>query len=239
MHRLGFDCNDVLPAAKKIESSTNLYLEGVWSHFADSGNFKNDKYSKKQLRKFKTVKKALLKNNIKPDYFHMSNSSGIIRFPEAHFDMVRSGMLIYGYHPSSVESNLKLESALELKSQIAQTRIIDKGEPVGYGLTYLSKKKIRIAVIPVGYKDGYARHLSNKGQVLIRGKKCSIIGRICMRMFMVDVTSLERVAAGDEVVLIGSQLSDRINVVDLSKQIDTIPYEILSRLDKSLTRIYE
>jgi alanine racemase len=236
MHRLGIKPGQATSFAKKIVKS-NLVFEGLWSHFADSGDKQSDSYSKKQINNFKKVVKKLSKLN--PKYIHLSNSSAIVRFPEAHFNLVRSGMMIYGFLPSEASTDLNLKPVLEFKSKIIQIRNLNKGQFIGYGLTYRLKKRSKIAVVPVGYKDGYARSLSNKGQVLVGGQRCKVVGRICMRMMMIDVSGLTNVKPGQEVALIGSQLSGRIDADELGEQIGTTKYEILSRLDKQITRIYE
>jgi len=239
MHRLGIKPSQAEYFAKKIADSDRLIFEGLWSHFADSGSVKNDSYSKKQIKLFDGVVKNLDDLNINPKYIHLSNSSGLIRFKSAWHNLVRSGVMIYGLSSLEENLNLDLRPALEFKSKIVQVRKLDKGEPIGYGLTNRLTKKGKIAVIPVGYKDGYPRQLSNKGEVLIAGRRCLVVGKICMRMMMVNVSKLDKVGVGDEVVLIGGQLSDRIRTDKLAEKIDTNKHEIISRLDSQLIRIYE
>ncbi len=243
MHRLGFRPGQAIKAAKKVSKASHLNLEGVWSHFAQSGSKSGKEYSENQLNNFNRVKEKLEKINIKPKYFHIANSSGILNYSKSHFNLVRTGMMLYGYWPSEetkqrFNSDYTLKPALTFKAKIVQLRKMKKGERIGYGLTYQMKKDGLVAVLPVGYKDGYARHLSNKGEVLVKGRKCSIVGRICMRMTMVDVSKVPNLLSEDEAILIGGEKTDKIRVNELADQIRTIPYEILSRLDEDIERIY-
>lgn len=243
MHRLGLKPGQAIKVAKRINRASYLELEGVWSHFAQSGNELGRNYSQKQLSEFKQIKKDLEKKEIIPKYFHLANSSGILNYPQSQFNLVRSGMMLYGYWPSEeirqkFKTKYVLKPALTFKTKIIQLREMRKGERIGYGLTYQMKKEGQIAVLPVGYKDGYARHLSNKGEVLVKGQKCPIVGRICMRMTMVDVSKVSNLSTGDEVILIGEGKTGKIGASQLADQIRTTPYEILSRLDNNIERIY-
>ncbi len=239
MHRLGVEPEEAVEFARKIEKNSNLELEGLWSHFADSGERLNDSYSKRQIKIFNKVLASLGRRDIKPKFIHLSNSSGIIRFKSAQYNLVRSGVMIYGLSSTQENKDIKLKPAIEFISQIVQIRDLKKGEPVGYGLTYSLSRNSQIAVLPVGYKDGYPRQLSSKGEVLVGGQRCSIVGRICMRMMMIDISEINNSKVGDEVVLIGGQQSDRIGVDEIADKIDTNKHEIISRLDKQLIRVYE
>lgn len=239
LNRLGVEPSEADKFASKIDrSNSRLYLEGIWSHFADSDSLANRQFSRQQIERFKQVKAKLNSMNIKPYFYHLSNSAGIINYDQAQFDLVRSGNLIYGYNPSP-DNYLDLKPVLTFKSQLIQIRQINKDQPVGYDLSYRADKKKKIGVIPVGYKDGYPRQISNKGQVLIRGKRCPVIGRICMRMMMVDLSGVGDVVEGEEVVLIGRQQSDRIDAREIGERANSSQYEILARLDRNLKRIYE
>jgi len=245
MHRLGFDCDKAVESIKKIKNNfKNIKIMGLWSHFADSGSRENKKYTIKQIKKFKEIICEIEKINIKIKYKHLCNSSGIMALPEAHFNLVRAGIIIYGIFPSETmkrkyKNKLKIKSALSFKTRIISLRELPKGEKIGYGLTYCLRKKSKIAVLAVGYKDGYGRSLSNKGIVIIRQKRCKVVGRICMRMLMVDVSNVRGVRLDDEAVLLGGDEHARIEADEVAKKMDTIPYEVLSRISESVPRIYK
>jgi len=244
MHRLGFEPAEAVAVAKEIVRAKNLELEGLWSHFAISGEKKGRDYSLAQIKRFDRVRADFKEVGIKPSFYHLSNSSGIFYYPQARYNLIRSGILLYGYYPNSeikarFKNRLRLEPALAFKTKIIQIRRLKKGERIGYGLTYRLEKDGLIGVLPVGYKDGYGRSLSNRGAVLVRGNRCPIVGRICMRMMMIDLSKIRDPRVGEEAVLIGRQGDDKIGAEELADQIGTIPYEVLSRLDPEIKRIYK
>lgn len=245
MHRLGFDENEAIEAVKNINKCyKNIEIEGIWSHFADSGSRENKKYTLEQIKKFNEVIKAVEKEGIKIKYKHLGNSAGAINYPEARFNLVRTGIIIYGIFPSEFikkkyQKKLKLERALSFKTKIVALRDLPKGERIGYGLSCWLKKNSKIAVLPVGYKDGYGRSLSNKGGVIIKGRRCPIVGRICMRMTMIDVSKVINVKLGDEVILLGGDSRARIEADEVAKKMETIPYEVMARISESVPRIYK
>lgn len=245
MHRLGFDCNEAVESIKKIiKRYNNINIEGLWSHFADSGSRENKKYTSQQLKKFESIINELEKEGIKIKYKHLCNSSGTISLPEARFNLVRTGIIIYGIYPSETlktqyQKKLNLKPGLSFKTRIVSLRKLKKGERVGYGLTYRLKKDSQIAVLAVGYKDGYGRDLSNKGEIIIQNYRCPVVGRICMRMMMVDVSSVPGVKLDEEAVLLGGDGRARIEADEVAKKMDTIPYEVLSRISESVPRVYK
>ncbi|MCX6811138.1 MAG: alanine racemase [Candidatus Berkelbacteria bacterium] len=245
MHRLGFDSTEAIISIVKINKNyKNIAIEGLWSHFADSGSRENKKYTNEQIKKFINIIDGLEKEGFKIKYKHLCNSSGTIALPEAHFDLVRSGIIIYGIFPSKImkknyQKRLNLKPAMSFKTRIVSLRNLNKGERIGYGLTYRLKKNSKIAVLSVGYKDGYGRNLSNKGEVVIKNKRCPVVGRICMRMMMVDVSSVPGVKLDEEVVLLGGEGRAKIEADEVAEKMDTIPYEVVARIAESVPRVYK
>jgi len=163
----------------------------------------------------------------------------LIDFKDSHMNMVRPGLIMYGLYPrNDLVKRLKLKPALTLKTKVSYVKSVSKGRGISYGRTFITQKKTRIATIPIGYGDGYSRHLSNRADVLIKGIRAPIIGRICMDMSMVDVGHLENIRAGDEVVLIGKQGKEMITVQELAISMDTIPYEVVCNIGRRVPRVY-
>ncbi|MBU2595357.1 alanine racemase [Patescibacteria group bacterium] len=245
MHRLGIDAGDAVEVITKINNNhKNIEIEGLWSHFADSGSRENKKYTLEQIKKFSNIIDGLEKEGIEIKYKHLCNSSGTIAFPEAHFDLVRSGIIIYGIFPSDFvkkkyQRRLRIKPALTFKTRIVALRNLSKGERIGYGLTHRLKSDSRIAILPAGYKDGYGRNLSNKGEVVIKNKRCPVVGRICMRMMMVDVSSVPGVKLDEEAVLLGGDDHAKIEADEVAEKMDTISYEVVARIAESVPRIYK
>ena len=171
---------------------------------------------------------------------HCANSAGIMEYPQAHMDMVRAGIILYGIYPSSEvrRENLSLQPAMELKSHIVYIKDVEAGQLISYGGTYCAGKPMRVATIPVGYGDGYPRSLSNRGWVLIRGKKAPILGRICMDQFMVDVTDIPEAQEEDEVTLLGRDGEVSVGVEELSSLSGRFPYELVCCVGKRVPRTY-
>lgn len=170
---------------------------------------------------------------------HLSNSAGIVRFPSAHYSLVRPGIMLYGYHtlPRTVQAP-DLRPVLSLTTRIAQLRVIQPGETVSYNRTFMAKRPTRIAILPIGYSDGLNRQLSNRGHVLVREQRAPIVGRVCMDMVMIDVTMIPSAAVGDEVVLIGQQANERITADNLAEWAGTISYEVLCSISPQVPRLY-
>ena len=219
MSRLGFGINEQsAETIKRISKMPNVNMEGIFTHFTKADE-KDKSFTKKQIQEFVWMTERLKEKNVRFTYEHCSNSAGIIDVPEANFDIVRAGISTYGLYPSEEvdKTNVKLKPALALKSHVAFVKEIERGTPVSYGSTFVAKEKMKIATIPVGYADGYPRSLSNKGYVLIRGKKAPILGRVCMDQFMVDVTQIEGVSFGDKVTMIGKDGNEILPVEVLSE----------------------
>lgn len=240
MSRLGFGINEQsAETIKRISKMPNVNMEGIFTHFTKADE-KDKSFTKKQIQEFVWMTERLKEKNVRFTYEHCSNSVGIIDVPEANFDIVRAGISTYGLYPSEEvdKTNVKLKPALALKSHVAFVKEIERGTPVSYGGTFVAKEKMKIATIPVGYADGYPRSLSNKGYVLIRGKKAPILGRVCMDQFMVDVTQIEGVSFGDKVTMIGKDGNEILPVEVLSELSGRFNYEFVCDLGKRIPRVY-
>lgn len=242
--RLGVLSNKFVQFARAIRKIPNLSIEGIFSHFAASEE--NQKYTEKQLEKFNRLQDELEKLGIKIPLKHFACSAATLVKKESHFNLVRLGLSLYGLWPSPETKKMilkkypwfQLKPALAWKTKVIQVKELPKNTYVGYGCTYRTKKKTKIAILPVGYFEGYDRHLGNQGEVIIRGKKCGVIGRICMNLTIVDVTGVKQVKAGDEAVLLGRVGRLEVTADDLARKVGTINYEIVTRIDPNLERRY-
>lgn len=240
MARLGF-CpeKEELETAIRVGKLPNLVLEGVYTHFAKADE--TDKtYTKMQQEGFQHAVKTLRAAGLTFPYEHCSNSAGIIDIADANMDLVRAGIAMYGLYPSKEvdKQSVRLKPALELKSKVASVKQIKAGTCVSYGGTFKAPCDMTVAVIPVGYGDGYPRSLSNKGSVLIHGQKAPILGRICMDQFMVDVSAIKQTAFGDEVTLVGRDGDAFLSVEELSDISERFNYEFICDLGKRIPRVY-
>lgn len=241
MTRIGFrDVPESIEEIRAVSKLENLEIEGIFTHFARA-----DEYDRApamvQFERYLRFADMLEEEGIHISVRHCSNSAGIIRIPEANLNVVRAGITIYGIYPSDeVERDIvKLAPAMELKSHVSYVKDVEKGCAVSYGGTYVTDRQTRLATIPVGYADGYPRLLSNKGWVLIHGKKAPICGRVCMDQFMVDVTDIPDVKAGDEVTLMGRDGDEFISVETLGELSGRFPYEFVCDVSKRVPRVYQ
>lgn len=234
MGRVGINHADALPEILKIATLENLQLEGLMSHFSDS-DMEDKDFASLQLRNLVGIIDSLKKENIHFKFHHIANSASVLQFPEAHLDTVRPGIMLYGYGPGE---NNNLKPVLSLKSKIIFIKNVPPGAPISYGRTFVTKRQSTIATIPIGYADGYSRKLSNSGEVIIRGTRAPVIGRVCMDTIMVDITGIRDVNVSDEVVIIGCQGNEKITAQDIADKIGSIPYEVLTAIGKRVNRIY-
>jgi alanine racemase len=234
MGRIGLPPEDAVDFARKVMSSPNIVLKGVYSHFSCADE--NDKeYSLVQLRRFKDTLGALEAAGISVPIRHMANSAGVLDLPEAYFDMVRPGIMIYGLYPSSeVSHSVALSPAMSFVTRVCQIKEVPSGTAIGYGATYVTKVKTVVATMPAGYADGYRRLLSNKAEVIIKGTRVPLLGRVAMDMCMLDVTSIPDVRPGDEITLFGEGLP----VEEIASVVGTINYEIVTGIGKRVPRVY-
>lgn len=233
MGRIGIFSHDILRFIKKIRTLKNVEIEGIFTHFSVADE-KNKTYTEEQFKKFMEVLTLLEKEEIKIPIKHVGNSATLLDLPHMWLNLVRPGISIYGLYPSTeVQKTVKLIPAHSFKTRIVFLKELSAGEYISYGRTYTTiKKRTKVASLPVGYADGYNRLLSNQGHVLVRGKRVSVIGRICMDQTMIDVTDLPQVEVGDEVVLWGRQGQEEITVEEIAEKIGTINYEIVHMPDK-------
>ncbi|CAG37482.1 alanine racemase [Desulfotalea psychrophila] len=238
MRRLGFEPEQVLGVAHNISRLSGVFVAGMLSHFPEA-DVVNSPSSRDGIRRFASLD-VVLKSEFST-VCHLANSGGVLNFPESLFDMGRSGISIYGYHPAgAIEGGgtSPFIPAMSFRSRILQVKKVAAGTGVSYGHSYITKRPTLLAVLPTGYEDGYRRSLSNKAEVLIRGQRAPVRGQICMNACVVDVTDIENVTAGDEVVLLGEQGNERITADDIAEWADTISYEILCMLGHTNNRLY-
>ena len=221
---------------RQVYKMPDIEIEGICSHFATSDE-QNLDFAKQQ---FDWFNRCLEKIKDLPIRFkHISNTGAIFSLPEAHLNMVRPGLSIYGVSPSEyVKGTEKLRPALSLKTKVAFLKTIPKGRTLSYARTYKTEKEMKLATLPVGYGDGYPLSLSNKGYVLIRGKKARILGAVTMDQIMVDVTDIKDVKTEDIAVLIGKQGNEEITATEIARMAGTIPYEIFTSINKRVQRVY-
>ena len=245
-HRYGIPEDELLDYVRLVQSLPGLRLEGLTTHFANIEDTTDHSYAGEQLERFGRALGRVREAGVEVPVPHAACSAAAILFPESHFAMARVGISSYGIWPSKetrVSANhvedaaMDLKPALAWKTRVAQVKDVPAGAYVGYGCSWRAPVASRIAVLPLGYADGFDRGLSNVGHVLIRGRRAPVRGRVCMNVTMVDVTHLPEVALEDEVVLMGAQGDERIRAEDLAGWCGTIPYEVLARIAEHVPRI--
>lgn len=240
MSRIGFAPNsDSVAEIKKIKELPNVEIEGIFSHFAAADTL-DKSYTEMQISVFDEFVKQLENENINISIKHLYNSAGIADLNNK-YDMVREGIILYGLNPSD-EVEYKNTSApkpvMSMKSRVTQVKTVPEGVCVSYGCTYKTTKETKIATVCAGYADGVPRLLSNKGSVLIHGKRADILGRVCMDQFMVDVTDIENVVSGDVVTIFGTDGNETILAEDIAEMAETIGYEIICDINSRVVRVY-
>ncbi|UCF67862.1 MAG: alanine racemase [Acidobacteriota bacterium] len=245
-HRQGLDQDELIALARELSRRPGLVFEGLSTHFADIEDTTDHSFALGQIERFRTASELLQQAGLRPRLKHIACSASTILFPATHLDLARVGIGLYGLWPSRETlvsareralNALVLEPVLSWKTIVAQVKSVPAGGYVGYGRTWRATRPSRIAVLPIGYYEGYDRRLSGRAHVLIRGQHAPVVGRICMNVMMIDVTDVVDVRLGDEVVLIGCSASERVRADDLASWAGTIHYEIVSRLHASLPRI--
>jgi alanine racemase len=240
MARLGLrseQLDEIITLIREIKALPSLELEGIFTHFAEA-DAKDQTYTLRQLERFKGVLRVLTEEHLRPPIVHAANTAATLSLPAAHFDMVRPGIAIYGLDPSSeVRLPEDFRPALSFKTQVAQVKTIPAGEGISYGVTYITEQPTRIAVLPVGYADGFRRSPKNWGTVLIHGQEAPIVGRVCMDQCMVDVTHIPQTRMGDEVVLIGHQEGAALTAETIAERLGTINYEVVSEILARVPRV--
>lgn len=240
LSRLGFQVSkEAADEIAQIASLPHMVMEGMFTHFAKA-DARDKTMAKEQLEKFRQMKNMLSERRIEIPLIHSSNSAAIIDMPEANMSVVRAGISLYGMWPSDEvqKENMDLKPVLSLKSRIIFLKKLEPGRVISYGASYKTSRRQRIATIPVGYGDGYPRNLSNRGYVLIHGKKAPICGRICMDQFMVDVTDIPEAEEGDVVVLVGRDGAEQISMEEIGELSGRFHYEFACDLGKRVPRVY-
>ena len=235
--RIGLAPGEVIKFVNQIKKYRHIKITGLFSHFASSEDDRG--YTLRQIKVFNKIYRDLRQTGINIKEQHLACSAASLLYPTANFNAVRLGLSLYGLYPNpKSKTKIKLRPALSWYAKIVQIKQIPKGARIGYGGTFITTKPTTLAVIPVGYFDGYDRRFSNKAQVLIKGQKCPIRGRICMNLSMMDITGLKGVKQGDKAVLIGQIKLNSVSVDNLAKIARTINYEIVDRINPLLPRIY-
>lgn len=239
MSRIGFVsgiCDDaVTDEIIKISRLPNIFVEGIFSHFATADE-KDKTYTEKQFDEFLKICDMLKSKGLDIPIRHIANSAAIMMYPETHLEMVRAGVILYGLYPSQdvSKSSIKLKPVMTLKSRITLIKEIS-GRGVSYGKTYIADRNTKVATVPIGYADGYTRLLSNNAKIIAKGKTVNVIGRICMDQCMIDVTNVHNINTGDEVIIFGE---DIVTADDIAKTLNTINYEIVCMVSRRIPRVY-
>jgi len=241
MRRIGCEPSDAPKLAAMIEADGHhVHLEGICTHLPVSDTPEQDAFTAAQLARFAAVRSAVEAVLGRRLLAHAANSGGVLAHPSSWLDMVRPGVMVYGSYPDpAVPRTVPLRPALSWRSRVAFVKRVATGETVGYGRTWTAPASTRIATVPVGYGDGYNRRLSNRGRVLIGGRSCPIVGRVCMDQLMVDVGTGAHVAVGDPVTLLGRDGAGQITAADLAAWLETIPYEVTCAIAPRVTRLYD
>jgi alanine racemase len=212
-------------------------VEGIYSHFANS-DAADLSSARLQLERFQEVLRFYDERGRRPPLRHIANSGAILQLPESHFEMVRPGILLYGVYPSAeVARTIDVRPALSWKSRVVFFKVVRPGHPVSYGSTWQSDHEVRVVTVPVGYGDGYFRSLSNRAEVIIRGRRYPVVGRVCMDQLMVNI-EWDTAYNGEEVILIGEADGAAVTCADLAEWAGTIPYEVLTNINTRVPRLY-
>jgi alanine racemase len=238
MERIGvryYNAQSLLEAAAR---SRHVRVEGIYSHFANA-DAEDLSHARLQLERFHEVLRFYERHSLPAPERHIANSAALLRMPESRLDMVRPGILLYGVYPCALEtSSIEVKPALSWRTRVVYFKVVEPGSPVSYGSTWRSDHRVRVVTLPVGYGDGYFRSMSNRAEVILRGRRHPQVGLVCMDQLMVNIESAEG-WNGDEVVLVGEQGEARVTVEELAEWAGTIPYEILTAINARVPRLYE
>lgn len=240
MNRLGFiTLSENADKIKDIHDLSNINIEGIYTHFARADE-KDKSTAHMQMKAFSYFIDLLEQRNVNIPVKHAANSAAIIDLPEYIFDMVRPGIILLGFYPSDEvnKDNLKIEPCITLKAKLANVKTVPINTGISYGHTFKTKKTTVIGTVPLGYADGFSRSLSNNYYVVVKGKKCLLLGRICMDQFMIDLTNVDNPQIGDEVIIYGNGHDAALSIDDVAKMRSTISYEVASTLSYRLPRKY-
>jgi alanine racemase len=239
MGRLGVSLSLWPAFLREIKRFPNIEVEGILSHYSMADEI-DDPYTERQWGTFQKAVAIAESMGIHARYKHISNSAGLTAFPSRSGNLVRPGIILYGSYPvPEFRKLIKLKPVMTLKTRIGLLKQVPAGERISYGGTYVTKMESRIATLPIGYADGYNRKLSNQGQVLIRGRRAPVVGRVCMDYIIADVTGIPGVSPGDEAVLMGRQGREEITAEEIGEWIETISYEVFCLVGKRVPRVYK
>ena len=222
-----------------IQDLKGIEIEGIYTHLANA-DARDKAHTLRQISRFKLLINELAQKGLTPPILHAANSAAVIDMPQSHFNMVRPGIAIYGLWPSGEMDHTRicLKPAMSIRSRIIHIKDVSKGFKISYGSTHVTRMATRIATIPIGYADGYSRNLSDRGEMIVRGSRAPIIGRVCMDFTMIDVGHISRAALGDEVVILGTQGKETITATDIANRIGTINYEVVAALTRRMPICY-
>lgn len=238
MGRVGLAMSEAVEIFAKMAALPGLNLVGLYTHFATSDE-RDAAYAKTQLRRFREILTALENRGLRALLVHAANSGAILGLPESYFHLVRPGVMMYGYYPSPEASrSIELIPAMTLRSEIIFVKRVSAGASISYGRIFTTTRPATIATVPIGYADGISRRLSNNFEVLVRGKRCPVVGRICMDQITIDLGDMADVKVGKEVMLLGKQGSEEISVYEWCERLETIPYEVTCGISKRVRRVY-
>ncbi len=241
MGRIGFHRIEELEAlVKELHSMKNIVLDGAFTHFA-AADETDPAYTEEQIKRLDKMLNIIRESGIHLKWIHASNTAGVFQFPRANYNMVRCGIGLYGYYPSHdvmKNATVSLLPVMQWETEVVHIKDVDANSCISYGRTYSASTSRRVATLPVGYADGYNRLLSNRGSVLIHGKRAPVIGRVCMDQIMIDVTNIPEANIGSKVVLLGEQGKEKITADELADLCGTISYEILTSISERVPRIY-
>jgi alanine racemase len=237
MGRVGVQA-EPLAFIEKINSLPGVLLQGICTHLATSDEA-DQTYARQQVQRFRTIVQELKMKGIVPRWIHAANSGAILSLPDSYFNLVRPGVAMYGYYPSpDTPRALALQPAMSLHTRVLFAKRVPTNTFVSYGRTFQTPKPSLIATLPLGYADGFPRRFSNNMEVLIRGKRWPVVGRVCMDQIMVDLGEMKEVQAGEEVVLMGRQGEEEISIYEWCRKLDTIPYEVTCGISRRVRRVF-
>lgn len=239
MGRSGVWVDEAVPFIERLMEMKRLYVEGIMTHFSSADDPAADDYTLEQIRSFEKLLAELRSRGYGFRHIHAANTAAIARFPQTHYNMVRPGLAIYGMYPSdAIRPLVRLEQVITFMTKIAQIKEHPPGHCISYNRRFVTSRPCRIATLHVGYNDGYPRFQSNKGEVLVRGHRCPVVGTVCMDTTMIDVTDVPGARVGDEVVLIGRQGEQEISADEIAAHGGTINYEIACKISPRVTRVF-
>ncbi|MEO2054332.1 MAG: alanine racemase [Nitrospira sp.] len=237
MGRIGLSPADASSFIAKVVDQEGICVEGILTHFADA-DLKDLSFARYQLKAISEIWKKLEKGGINIPYCHIANSAAIMHFSRAHLNLVRPGLMLYGYSPLEGRTKVRLSPVMQVKSRVIALRRVPAGVSISYGRTYVTPRESLIATVSIGYADGYPRLLSNRGVMLAKGKRVPVVGRVCMDMTMLDVSQVPSLSVGDWVTVIGAENKQTVWADEVARASETIPYEILCGIGDRVQRVY-